>query len=79
MGVQYRVFEEVVLVASSEILVRLFLSDSKTLRSEFVSFASRAKGSCGNDPGPEWLRIVTLSVSSMGDWLDGVRKRLVGV
>ena len=36
----------------------------------------KARGSCGVDPGPVQLR-VTLSSSPMGDWLYGVRKRLV--
>ena len=54
-------------------------SDSKALRSEFDIFATNARGSCGVDPGPVLvpLRIITLSSSSMGDWLFGVRKRLV--
>ena len=51
--------------------------DSKALRSESDIFATRARGSCGVDPGPVRLRIVTLSVSPMGDWLYAVRKRLV--
>ena len=53
--------------------------DSKALRSESDIFATRAKGSCGVDPGPVHLRIATLSVSSMGDWLYGVWKRIVFV
>jgi hypothetical protein len=52
-------------------------SDSKVLRSESDIFAMSARGSCGVDPGPVPLRIVTFSASSMGDWLYGVRKRLV--
>ena len=52
------------------------LPDSKTLRSESDNFATSARGSCGVDPGPVQLRIVTLSVSLMGDWSYGVRKRL---
>jgi hypothetical protein len=40
-------------------------------------FATRARGSCGVDPGPVRLRIVILSSSATGDWLYGVRKRLV--
>ena len=51
--------------------------DSKALRSESDIFATRARGSCGVDPGPVGLRIATLPSSSMGDWLYGVRKRLV--
>ena len=49
-------------------------SDSKALLSESVIFATRAKGSCGVDPGPVPLRIVT---SSMDDSLNGERKRRV--
>ena len=51
--------------------------DSKALRSESDIFATSARGSCGVDPGPVLLRIVTLSASPMGDSLYGVRKRLV--
>ena len=54
-------------------------SDSKTLRSESDIFATSAKGSCGVDPGPVRLRILTLSASAMADWLHGVRKRVVFV
>ena len=37
-----------------------------------------ARGFCGVDPGPEPSKIAfTLSESSMGDWLYGVRKILV--
>ena len=52
-------------------------SDSKALRSESDIFATRARGSCGVDPGPVPLRIITFSASPMGDSLYGVRKRLV--
>ena len=52
-------------------------SDSKVLRSESDIFATSAKGSCGVDPGPVPLRKITVSASPMGDWLYGVRKRLV--
>ena len=52
-------------------------SDSKGLRSESVIFATRARGSCGVDPRPVRLRMVTLSVSPKGDWLYGVRKSIV--
>jgi hypothetical protein len=52
-------------------------SDSKALRSESDIFATSARGSCGVDPGPVPLRIITLSASPMGDSLYGVRKRLV--
>ena len=51
--------------------------DSKALRSESDIFATRARGSCGVEPGPVRLKIATLSTSSMGDWLYGVRKRAV--
>ena len=54
------------------------LPDSKSLLSESdIFFARSASGSCGVDPGPVPLRIVTFSVSSMGDSLYDVRKRLV--
>ena len=57
--------------------------DSRALRSNLKSasdiFATRARGSCGVDPGPVRLRIATLPVWFMGDWLYGVRKRLVFV
>ena len=53
------------------------LLDSKSLLSESDIFARRASGFCGVDPGPVLLRIVTFSVSSMGDSLYDVRKRLV--
>ena len=52
-------------------------SDSKALRSESDIFATRARGSCGVDPGPVGLRISILSASPMGDRLYSVRKRLV--
>jgi hypothetical protein len=52
-------------------------SDSKTLRSEPDTFATRARGSCGVDPGPIPLRIVILSALSMGNLLYDVRKRLL--
>ena len=52
-------------------------SDSKALRSESDIFATRARGSCGVDPGPVPLRITTLSALRMGVLLYGVRKRLV--
>jgi hypothetical protein len=55
----------------------LLSPDSKALRSESDIFATSARGSCGVEPGPVRLRIVTLSASAMGDWLYGVRKRLV--
>jgi len=52
-------------------------SDSKARRSESDIFVTRARGSCGVDPGPVPLRIITLSALPMGDSLYGVRKRLV--
>ena len=65
----------------SEVVVSLagppLSPDSKALRSESDIFAMRAKGLCGMDPGPVRLRMVTLSASPMGDWLYGVRKRLI--
>ena len=48
--------------------------DSKPLRSESEILATKARGSCGVDPGP--VR-VTFSPLPMGEWLYGVRKRLV--
>jgi hypothetical protein len=82
MGVQYLVFgAEVVL---GLIVVRILpimpsTMDSKALRSESRNFVTKARGSCGKDPGPVWLRIVTFPASSIGDWLYGVRKRLLRV
>ena len=52
-------------------------SNSRALRSGSDIFATRARGSCGVDPGPVQLRIATLSASPIGDWLYGVRKRLI--
>ena len=53
-------------------------SDSKVFRSGSDIFVTSARGSCGVDPGPVPLRIVIIfSVSSMGDLLYDVRKRLV--
>ena len=54
-----------------------FLPDSNSLLSESDIFATSARGSCDVDPGPVPSIIAILSVSSMGDWLYGVRKRLV--
>ena len=51
------------------------LLDSKALCLEFDNFATSARGSCGVDPGPVPLRIITFSASFMGVWLYGVRKR----
>ena len=71
MDVRYRISRGVEVVSGSSAT-----SDSNALRLEF---ATKARGSCGVDPMPLRLRIVTLSVSRMGDWLYGVRKRLVFV
>ena len=68
MDVRYRTSRGVVLVSAT--------SDSNILRSEL---ATKARGSCGVDPRPLLRLRITLSVSSMGDWLYGVRKRLVFV
>ena len=76
MHVPYRISEGVVL-GSAEFASPTLPSDSKALRSESDIFATSASGSCGVDPGPVPSRIVTFSVSSMGDRLYGVRKRLV--
>ena len=51
------------------------LLDSNSLLSESGIFATSARGYSGVDPGPAPL--VSLSVLSIGDWLYGVRKRLV--
>ena len=76
MDVRYRVSGGV--VSDSAGLASIPLrSDSKALRSESDIIATRAKGSCGVDPRPVRLRIITLPASSIGDWLYGVRKRLV--
>jgi hypothetical protein len=63
-------------ISDSALVSSPLLPDSKALRSEIEIFATSARGSCGVDPGPVRLR-VTLSASAMGDWLYGVRKRLV--
>ena len=76
MDIRYRnsaaVVSDSVALASSP-----FPLDSKALRSESNIFATRARGSCGVDPGPIGLRIVTMSVSLMDELLYGVRKRLM--
>ena len=78
MDVRYRILGGV--PSGSAALVRSpLLLDSKVLRSKSDIFATSAKGSSEVDPGPVRLRMVTLSVSPMGDWLYGVRKRLVPV
>ena len=75
MDVPYRISEGVVL-GSAAFASPTLPSNSKTLRSESDIFATTARGSCGLDPGPVSLRIVTFSLSSIGDWLCSVRKRL---
>jgi hypothetical protein len=76
MNVRYRISGSV--VSDSAALASPPLSpDSKVRRSESDILATRASGSCGVDPGPVQLRIAILSASPMGDWLQGVRKRLV--
>ena len=76
MDVHNRIPGEVV-SGSAALASPPLLPDSKSLRSESDIFATRARGSCGVDPGPVPLRILTLSVSSIGDWLFNVRNRLV--
>ena len=76
MDVPYRI-PGVVVPGSAALPSPPLLPDSKSLRSESDIFATRARGSCDVDPGPVPLRLVTLSVSSMGAWLYDVRKRLV--
>ena len=76
MDAPYRISGGVV-PASATLASPPFLPDSKSLLSESDNFATRARGSCGADPGPVPLRILTLSVSFMGVWLYDVRKRLV--
>ena len=76
MDVLYRMPEGVA-SGSSALASPPLLPDSKTLRSESDNFATSARGSCGVDPGPVRLRIVNLSASPMGNWLYGVRKRLM--
>ena len=50
-------------------------SNLRALRSESDILATRARGSCGVDPGPVvQLGIITLSASAMGNLLYGVRK-----
>ena len=76
MDVQYRISDDD--VSSSAVLASPLLpSDSKALRSESDIFATSARGSCGVDPGPILLRILTFSAPSMGDSLYSVRKRVV--
>ena len=74
MDVPYRIPGGVV-SGSAVFASPTLLPDSKSLLSESDIFAMSARGSCGVDPGPAPL--VSLSVSSIGDWLYDVRKRLV--
>ena len=66
MHVPYWISDGAVL-DSAEFASPTLPSDSKAHRSESDIFATSARGSCGVDPGPVPLRIVTFSVSSMGD------------
>ena len=79
MDVQYRISGSVVSCSAELASPPLPSDSSKALRSEsdIFKFTTSARGSCGVDPRPVPLRIVILSASSMGDWLYGVRKRLV--
>ena len=72
MDVQYQIPDTEGVVLGSATSPTL-PSDSIALRSESDIFATSARGSCAVDPGPVPLRIVTFSVSSMGDSLYGVR------
>ena len=73
MDVPYRIPGYVAAFASPPLL-----PDSKSLLSESDIIATSARGSCGVlDPAPAPLRIVSLSASSKGDWMYGVRNRLV--
>ena len=75
MDVRYRIVvsgsESAALANSS------FPSDSRALRSETDIFATSARGSSGMDPGPVRLTMIISSASPMGDWLCGVRNRVV--
>ena len=69
MDVPYRISGDVESVSVALALATpplLSSSDLKALRSESDIFATSTKGSCGVDPGPVPLRIVTFSVSSIG-------------
>ena len=76
MDVLYRMPEGVA-SGSSALASPPLLPDSNSVLSASDIFARSARGSCGVDPGPVSLRMVSLSVSSVGDWLYDVRKRLV--
>ena len=73
MDVRYQIFGS----GSAALASPPLPPDSKALRSEFDIFATSARGSCGMDPGPVRLRMVTSPALPMGDWLCGVRERLV--
>ena len=76
MDIRYRISGS--FISDSAALVSSPLPpDSKVLRPESDIFATSARGSCGVDPGPIRLRMLTLSASPMGNWPFGVRKRLV--
>ena len=72
MDVPYRIVS-----ASAALVSPLRSPVSKSLRSASDIFATSARGSSGVEPGPVPFRTVTLSASSMGDWLYGVRKSIV--
>ena len=74
MDIPYRIPGDVV-SGSVAFASPTLLPDSNSLLSDSDIFATSARGSFGVDPGPAPL--VSLSVSSIGDWLYGVRKRLV--
>ena len=78
IDVRYRIPGAIVSGSAALALVSPpFPSDSKVIRSESDIVATRARGSCGVDPGPVPLRIVIFSASPMGDSLYGVRKSLL--
>ena len=71
MDVRYRISVS----GSTALLSPPITPDSKAVRLESDILATKAKGSCGVDPGQ--LRPVTLSALPKGDWLYDVKKRLV--
>ena len=74
MDVPYRISGDVVSASAALACPPLpSSSDSKAFRSDSDIFARNARGSCGVDPGPVPLRIVTFIALLMGDWLYGVR------
>ena len=79
MDIRYRISGGLILGSAPTPLVALPL-DSKAVLSESEILTTQARGSCGVDPGPVRLRIlVTLSALPIGNWLYGVRKRLMFV